>query len=169
VEVAKARKEARARWPEPAPFKVNGHRRNGHAHEVLLKGRFVLAAQFGTEVFYLCITDDDFDYVKSWIRATQFPTLSDAQKKLMALRRSDLAVIDLGRTEADPTRLADTTPAQKLARHLLGVPLEDWVGERRAQGESWRTIADELKMTTGGTVDVNRETLRLWHQKGAMV
>lgn len=55
-----------------------------------------------------------------------------------------------------------TTPARRLADHLLGASLEQWVRERRERGDSWKRIATELHAATYGQVDIVAETLRLW-------
>ena len=56
----------------------------------------------------------------------------------------------------------DTTPTQRLASHLLGQPVGDWIADRRDTGRSWRLIARDLHEQTGGAVDVTHETLRAW-------
>lgn len=59
----------------------------------------------------------------------------------------------------------EPTPTQRLAETLLQQPLEAWVGERRGAGMSWRKVATELRIATGGIVCVNRETLRAWFRR----
>lgn len=59
----------------------------------------------------------------------------------------------------------DATPTQRLAATLLGESLALWVATRRGQGKSWKTIADDLSVSTDGQVNVNRETLRAWYRQ----
>jgi hypothetical protein len=54
------------------------------------------------------------------------------------------------------------TQMWRLAEHLLGEPLQPWVAARRDRGESWQRIAAELHEASGGVLDINRETLRIW-------
>lgn len=55
------------------------------------------------------------------------------------------------------------TSHQRLAEALLGQPLATWVAERRAAGKSWRKIAADLSVSTGGAARISRETLRSWY------
>lgn len=52
------------------------------------------------------------------------------------------------------------TPTQRLASHLLGFPVTDWIAARREAGRTWRVIARELHEQTG--IDITPETARLW-------
>lgn len=54
------------------------------------------------------------------------------------------------------------TPTQRLADHILGEPLAARVERDRKAGKSWRVIARDLYVETGGQVDVTHETLRTW-------
>lgn len=54
-----------------------------------------------------------------------------------------------------------TTPLRILADHLTG-DLDRFVRDRRAGGESWRSISQALLDETGGQVDITHETLRRW-------
>jgi len=54
------------------------------------------------------------------------------------------------------------TPQQKLARLLLGRPVDQWIQERRAAGRSWRLITRDLYEATNGQIDVTHETVRAW-------
>lgn len=54
------------------------------------------------------------------------------------------------------------TPNQTLADLLLGEPVEQWAGRRRAERVSWRRIALELRDTTERKVDVDPQTLANW-------
>lgn len=54
------------------------------------------------------------------------------------------------------------TTTHILADHLLDVPLAQYVGAKRAAGESWRNIALGLRDDTDGQVNVTHETLRRW-------
>lgn len=57
------------------------------------------------------------------------------------------------------------TPTQQLASIKLGRPLADYVTEKRTARPrwSWEMIADQLGIDTDGTVNVSRESLRLWY------
>lgn len=58
------------------------------------------------------------------------------------------------------------TPTQRLAEHLLGRSLLEYVTEKRNQERprwSWQAIADQLKADTEGQVAVSREVLRSWY------
>ncbi len=55
------------------------------------------------------------------------------------------------------------TPTQRLATHLLGEPVAEFVTARRAEGRSWRFVARDLYDATGGQIDVTYETLRSWY------
>ena len=48
---------------------------------------------------------------------------------------------------------------------LLGEPVNEWITAKRSAGQSWRTIARDLRDTTG--IDVAHETLRNWLDKAA--
>jgi hypothetical protein len=56
----------------------------------------------------------------------------------------------------------DESPQQRLASHLLGRPVLDWVAEMREEGWTLRKIAADLNQLTHGAVDVTPETIRLW-------
>ena len=58
----------------------------------------------------------------------------------------------------------DATPIQRLASIALGTDVTDWVTARRTSPAkpSYRSIANELRAATGGAIDVNDETIRLW-------
>ena len=60
--------------------------------------------------------------------------------------------------------MAPTRTAQ-LADLLLGDagPLETFVRSRRAEGRSWRLIAQDLYEATGREVNLAYETLRGWY------
>ena len=55
-----------------------------------------------------------------------------------------------------------STPQYTEIEQKLGSPLAALVGQRRAEGLSWRKLALEITERTG--VDVTGETLRVWHQ-----
>ena len=48
---------------------------------------------------------------------------------------------------------------------LLGEPVNDWIRVKRNEGQSWRTIARDLRDATD--IDVAHETLRSWIEKAA--
>lgn len=56
------------------------------------------------------------------------------------------------------------TPTQRLASLALGVPLEQYVADKRSQSPkwSWELIAEQLAADTDGAVSVSREALRMW-------
>jgi len=54
------------------------------------------------------------------------------------------------------------TPKHQLADLLLGVPLLDWIDERRPS-TSWMQISLQLRDATSGAVTVTPETLRAWY------
>lgn len=54
------------------------------------------------------------------------------------------------------------TTAQHLADLILGLPVEAWVADRRAQGARWHSIPSELSDATAGRVVVTERTLRNW-------
>lgn len=58
-----------------------------------------------------------------------------------------------------------TTPTKQLATLALGSDVVAWVTARRdaPAKPSFRTIADELRIATGGAVNVTDETIRLWY------
>lgn len=57
--------------------------------------------------------------------------------------------------------MPEMTATQRLADHLLGGNLHDYVMGRRAKGHSWRRIALDLRDDIG--VDVTHETVRSWY------
>jgi hypothetical protein len=52
------------------------------------------------------------------------------------------------------------TPTQKLAGHLLGEPVHDWITEQRERGRTWAAITARLHEQTG--IAVSDESLRKW-------
>lgn len=60
-----------------------------------------------------------------------------------------------------------TTATQRLASHLLGRDVRDFIAERRTEGRAWRFVARDLYEATDGLVDVTHETLRQWHEGAA--
>jgi len=56
----------------------------------------------------------------------------------------------------------EATDKQRLATILLGEPVHEWIGDRRADGHSWRDIAQMLTTATGGSVVVSHESVRQW-------
>ena len=55
------------------------------------------------------------------------------------------------------------TTAQRLASITLGQPVHDWIAARRAEGASWRQIAEQLRQQTNGEIDLTHEACRRWH------
>jgi hypothetical protein len=65
----------------------------------------------------------------------------------------------------------DLTTSQRLAGHLLGRPLAEYVMEKRAQERprwSWQDIADQLADDTQGEINLSAESLRLWYSTEAV-
>lgn len=58
----------------------------------------------------------------------------------------------------------DLSPTRKLAEHLIGEPLDQYVASKRSARPrwSWRLIADQIAADTAGRVNVSSETLRQW-------
>jgi intein-encoded DNA endonuclease-like protein len=53
------------------------------------------------------------------------------------------------------------TATQRLADHMLGGKLREYVLSRRTKGDSWRRIALSLRDDIG--IDVTHETVRAWY------
>lgn len=53
------------------------------------------------------------------------------------------------------------TPTYLLVQDRLGTNLDQHIAARRAEGESWTSIAYEIRDITG--MSVTGETLRSWH------
>ncbi len=53
------------------------------------------------------------------------------------------------------------TATQRLADHMLGGRLTEYVTERRQRGDSWRRISLALRDDTG--IDVTHQTLSNWY------
>ena len=51
------------------------------------------------------------------------------------------------------------TPSTRLAEHLLGEPLGDWVRRHRDDDRSWPWISQRLREETGGQVEISRTWL----------
>lgn len=60
-------------------------------------------------------------------------------------------------------RMAHRFPRAALATIQLGRPVEDFISERRANGDSFRKIANDLSAATDGATDVTDMTVRTWH------
>lgn len=56
--------------------------------------------------------------------------------------------------------MTQPTPLYRLIEAGLGMPLAEFVAERRQPTKSWQEIADEIKERTGEAV--SRERLRQW-------
>lgn len=54
------------------------------------------------------------------------------------------------------------TAATRLASHILGEPLDQWLTARRDAGATWQQLADQLAEATRGSVSVSHETVRQW-------
>lgn len=55
------------------------------------------------------------------------------------------------------------TPTARLAEHILGESVVDFIQARRAEGHAWRIVARDLYEATDGQIDVTYETLRSWY------
>lgn len=55
------------------------------------------------------------------------------------------------------------TPTQRLATICLGQPVREWIAARRAEGASWRSIADQMYEQTRGEIELTHEAVRQWH------
>lgn len=60
--------------------------------------------------------------------------------------------------------MAKQTTTQRLAEHLLGASLEEYVRRRRTAGESWRQIS--LGLRDDIDLDVTEAALRSWYGAG---
>jgi hypothetical protein len=63
--------------------------------------------------------------------------------------------------------MTSRTSLQRLADNLLGRSLDDYVGEARAAGKSWRQI--EIQLHDEIQLDVYGQTLRSWYPQWANV
>lgn len=61
--------------------------------------------------------------------------------------------------------MAPRPSRKRSAERVLGVSLETFIAERRANGESYRRIALALRDATAGAIDVTDVTVRAWHQQ----
>lgn len=52
--------------------------------------------------------------------------------------------------------------AEALFEDRYGQPLLDWIADRKEAGLTWRKVAQELRDTTGGLLDVAPQTLINW-------
>ncbi|HWH01928.1 MAG TPA: hypothetical protein VNV66_22030 [Pilimelia sp.] len=57
---------------------------------------------------------------------------------------------------------------QRLADLLLGRPVVDFIGERRADGTHWHSIATALRDATDGEIDVSGEAVRQWYARAQL-
>ncbi len=56
----------------------------------------------------------------------------------------------------------DRLPRQRYADMLLGRSVDDFIAERRANGQSYRRIAADLRDATSGEIDISDVTVRAW-------
>lgn len=54
------------------------------------------------------------------------------------------------------------SPLQRAASTGLGTDVIEWARVQRDDGRSFAEIARELRVSTGGIVDVTDETIRRW-------
>jgi len=55
--------------------------------------------------------------------------------------------------------------ADALFADRVGMPLDDWIADRREEGKSWRLIVRELYEVTDGIIDVVPQTLINWTEE----
>lgn len=60
-----------------------------------------------------------------------------------------------------------THPRQRLADLILGRPVVEFIAERKANGDSFRKIANDLRDESAGEIDVSDVTIRSWHLAAA--
>lgn len=70
---------------------------------------------------------------------------------------------------AEARRNKRATSGQLLANHLLGGNLDNFIGERRRKGLSWRRISSELFHASDGAIDVTAGTLNDWFGQASEV
>lgn len=58
-------------------------------------------------------------------------------------------------------------PQQRYADLLLGRSVDDFIAERRANGDSFRRIARDLADATSGEIDVSDVTVGTWYRRSA--
>lgn len=59
------------------------------------------------------------------------------------------------------------TTRMRLADLILGRPVVEFIGERRAAGQSWPAIRDALREATGGEIAITWQAVQQWHGKSA--
>ncbi len=55
--------------------------------------------------------------------------------------------------------------ADALFTDRVGMPLSDWIADRRQEGKSWRLIVRDLYEATDGIIDVAPQTLINWTEE----
>jgi hypothetical protein len=61
---------------------------------------------------------------------------------------------------------ADIRPmVDAIVTDRLGLPLDEWISDRRDEGTSWQDVAALLSEVTDGVVAVSWTTLRRWSEK----
>lgn len=58
--------------------------------------------------------------------------------------------------------MANVSTKQRLATHLLGRPVLDWLWDRYVAGRSYRELSTDLASATGGQVLVSYQTIANW-------
>lgn len=58
-------------------------------------------------------------------------------------------------------------PQQRYADLLLGRSVDDFIAERKANGDSYRRISIDLRDATDGEIDVSDVTIRAWHLRSS--
>jgi hypothetical protein len=62
--------------------------------------------------------------------------------------------------------MSSATVTQALASALLGESVHEVMRRLRGQGLSWQRIADQISNDTNGILQLNRETYRIWYERG---
>ena len=60
--------------------------------------------------------------------------------------------------------ITETSHGYKRATAFLKRPAGEWINEQRAEGLSWRNVANKLFLVTKGQMHVNESTLANWHK-----
>lgn len=62
--------------------------------------------------------------------------------------------------------MSSATVTQALASALLGESVHEVMRRLRDQGLSWQRVADQISNDTDGILVLNRETYRIWYERG---
>lgn len=70
-------------------------------------------------------------------------------------------MVDIPQISGIVSLMPEMTATQRLADHLLDGKLAEFVMSRRAKGDSWRRISNDLRDQT--SIDVTYEAIRNWY------